>query len=156
MPASDNSAQRQLDGFIDKFTPAIAGQTRDVLAIMRTRLPGAIELVYDNYNALAIGFAASEKTSHAIFSIAVYPRWVSLFFLKNALKLKDPNGRLKGSGNMVRHIVLDGPDSLDEPAVQALMKAALKAADPPFDETQRSCLVIKSISAKQRPRRPKT
>ena len=156
MPASDKSAQRQLDGFIDKFTPAIAGQTRDVLAIMRTRLPGAIELVYDNYNALAIGFAASEKTSHAIFSIAVYPRWVSLFFLKNALKLKDPNGRLKGSGNMVRHIVLDGPDSLDEPAVQALMKAALKAADPPFDETQRSCLVIKSISAKQRPRRPKT
>ena len=156
MPASDKSAQRQLDGFIDKFTPAIAGQTREVLARMRTRLPGAIELVYDNYNALAIGFAASEKTSHAIFSIAVYPRWVSLFFLKNALKLKDPNGRLKGSGNVVRHIVLDGPDSLDEPAVQALMKAALKAADPPFDETQRSCVVIKSISAKQRPRRPKT
>jgi hypothetical protein len=34
---------------------------------MRGYLPGAIELVYDNYNALAIGFGPSEKSSDAIF-----------------------------------------------------------------------------------------
>ena len=155
MHTGDLAAERQFDGFIDKFTPEIAGQTRAVVAKMRERLPGAVELVYDNYNALAIGFAASEKASHAIFSIAVYPRWVSLFFLRNALALKDPHERLKGSGNVVRHIVLESPDTLDEPPIIALMNEALKLANPPLDKTQPSRLVIKSISAKQRPRRPK-
>ena len=33
----------------------------------------ALELVYDNYNALAIGYAPTERTSEAIFSIALFP-----------------------------------------------------------------------------------
>jgi hypothetical protein len=41
------------------------------LAKMRARLPGAVELVYDNYNALAIGFGPTERTSEAVFSIEV-------------------------------------------------------------------------------------
>ena len=49
---------------------------------MRARLPGATELVYDTYNALAIGFGPSEKASDAIFSIVLYPRYVTLFFCR--------------------------------------------------------------------------
>jgi len=49
---------------------------------MRARLPGAVELVYDNHNALAIGFGPTERASDAVFSIALFPRWVSLFFLR--------------------------------------------------------------------------
>ena len=73
-------AEQQLESFIAKFTPEVAALTRSILAAMRARYPTAIKLVYDNYNALAIGFGPSEKTSQAIFSIAVFPRWVSLFF----------------------------------------------------------------------------
>ena len=84
MPASktkntSGSPEAQLDTFIDKYTPEVAALARACLAKMRARLPGATQLVYDNYNALAIGFGPSEKTSHAIFSVAVYPRWVNLF-----------------------------------------------------------------------------
>ena len=46
----------QLDGFIDKFTPDVAALTRAWLAKAKARIPGAQILVYDNYNALAIGF----------------------------------------------------------------------------------------------------
>ena len=54
---SGRSSKQELTRFIGAFDPAVARQTRAVLAAMRKRLPGAVELVYDNYNALAIGFA---------------------------------------------------------------------------------------------------
>jgi hypothetical protein len=120
---------------------------------MRARLPGAVELVYDNYNALAIGFGPTERASEAIFSIALFPRWVSLFFMRGA-ELPDPQKLLKGSGKIARHIVLESAADLDKPAVKMLMKSALERAAKPLDSAAPNRIVIKSISAKQRPRRP--
>jgi hypothetical protein len=149
------STEDQLNGFIAKYTPEIATQAHEVLAKMRARLPGAIQLVYDNYNALAIGFSATERSSDAIFSIAVFPRWVSLFFLQQGPALPDPHKLLQGTGTKVRHIVLEGAHTLERPAVKALMKEALKRAPKPLDPAQPGRLVVKSVSAKQRPRRPR-
>lgn len=118
---------------------------------MRKRLPGAVELVYDNYNALAIGFGPTERASDAIFSIAVYPKWVSLFFLQGT-KLSDPQKLLKGKGTRVRHIVLE-ETTLEKPAVRELMAQALRKARKRLDGEARRRIVIKSVSAKQRPRR---
>ena len=103
------SAERQLHEFLAKFTPEIAAQAAVILGKMRKLYPSALELVYDNYNALAIGFAPSERTSEAIFSIAVYPRWVSLFFLQ-AKGLVDREKLLQGTGSVAKHIVLKTPD----------------------------------------------
>lgn len=147
--------QKQLDSFIAKFTPEIAQLARRVIAKMRKRLPGATQLVYDNYNALAIGFGPSERASEAIFSIALFPRNVNLFFLQGA-GLSDPAKRLKGSGKVVRFVTLMTPDVLDEPEIRSLMNVALKRAKVPLDPKQRGRLIIKSISAKQRSRRPST
>ncbi len=148
------SPKKQLDAFIAKFSPEVATATKKALAAMRKRLPGAIELVYDNYNALAIAFGPTERTPDVIFSIAVYPRWVSLFFFHGA-KLKDPKKLLKGSGTQVRHIVLDTTSRLENPDVNALIDQALAQAKTPLDPKQKGRIVIKSIAAKQRPRRPK-
>jgi hypothetical protein len=130
MPAP--SPEAQLDTFIDEYTPEIAALARACLSKMRARLPGATQLVYDNYNFLAIGFGPSEKTSHAIFSIALAPRWVDLFFLQEAGKLPDPQKLLQGSGRMARHIVIQSAPELDQPAVQALIAEALKRAIAPM------------------------
>ena len=51
----------RLGAFLDRFAPAIAKSARGVLKAMRRRCPGATLLVYDNYNALAIGFATGER-----------------------------------------------------------------------------------------------
>jgi hypothetical protein len=143
----------QLDQFIDKFTPAVAATARAALAKMRKLLPGAILLVYDNYNALAIGFGPTERASDAIFSIAVFPRWVSLFFLRGA-NLRDPKKLLKGSGKVARHIVLIDAAMMNDPAVLALMGHALKRSAKPMISERPGRIVIKSVSKKQRPRRP--
>jgi hypothetical protein len=145
--------KQQLDGFIGKFEPGIARQARAAVKAMRAKFPHALALVYDNYNALAIGFGPSERASEAIFSIAVFPKWVSLFFLQGA-GLKDPKTLLKGSGNQARHIVLTDLALLDHPDVEALMQAALASAKVPLDANAEGGLIIKSVSAKQRPRRP--
>ena len=47
-----STPQQQLDGFIDKFSPEIASQVRIAMARLLARLPGAMVLVYDNYNAM--------------------------------------------------------------------------------------------------------
>ena len=153
MPEAQNPPE-QLASFLAKFTPEIAALTEAILAKMRKRYPTALELVYDNYNALAIGFCPTERTSEAIFSIAVYPKWVSLFFLQANRGLPDPEDLLQGSGGVVKHIRLPKAATLDEPAVKALMLEAVARAKVPFDPKGTHRLIIKSISAKQRPRRP--
>lgn len=144
----------QLDSFLAKFTPEMAKSAKAVLSAMRKLCPGAVELVYDNYNALAIGFADGERVKDVWFSIAVYPKWASLFFFKT-LPLKDPKTLLKGSGSTTRHIVLKhGAATLAEPGVAALIDLALEKAGQPFAKGGKGRIVIKSVSAKQRPRRP--
>lgn len=144
--------QEQLDGFIDKFTPEIAATIRRAVVMVSARLPGATILVYDNYNALAIGFGVSDKVRSIVCSIAGYPRWVSLF-LSNGPTLPDPEGLLEGEGSSVRHVKLIG-DRIDNPAVAALIHAAAASLEQPIDPTGQARLVIKSVSAKQRARRP--
>ncbi len=145
--------QSQLNAFIDKYTPEMAGTARQCLKKMRARLPGAIQLVYDNYNALAIGFSPSERPSEAIFSIVLFPRCVTLFFLQGT-KVPDPKKLLQGSGKVVRTIRLESATDLDKPAVEELISAALKSARVPIDHNARGKLIIRAVLAKQRPRRP--
>jgi len=144
--------QEQLDGFIGKFTPDIAATIRHAVAMVSARLPGATILVYDNYNALAIAFGASERRQSIVCSVAGYPRWVSLF-LSNGPTLPDPEGLLEGEGNTVRHVKLIG-DRMNSPAVAALIDAAAASVATPIDPAGEGRLVIKSISARQRARRP--
>ena len=150
---SQASPETQLAAFIDKFSPEIAARARAIRAAMRKRYPTALELVYDNYNALAIGYAPSEKTSEGIFSVALFPRWVSLFFLQ-AKGLPDPSRVLKGTGNVAKHVVLESANRLNDPVIVALMREAVARAQVPFSRGGEHRLIIKSISAKQRPRRP--
>ncbi len=145
-------ARAQLDAFIDKFTDDVAGQTRAMLAHLQTRIPGATIPVYDNYNTLAIGFGPDDRVKHVVLSLAVFPRWVTLCFTWG-IKLPDPLKLLKGEGNQVRSVRLTSPAHLAEPPIDALIAAALADAVVPIDARATGGIVIKSISARQRPRR---
>jgi hypothetical protein len=149
----DGEAAARLEGFIDRFSEPVAADARAAIARMREVLPGAVTLVYDNYNALAVGFGVNDKRAGLVFSIALYPRWVSLFLMRGP-ELDDPHGLLKGVGDTVRHIVLTTPQVLDDPRVRNLMDQAAARAPMPFAPSGPGRLIIQSVSAKQRPRRP--
>jgi hypothetical protein len=146
-------AQAQLDGFIDKFTAEVAALTRTLLAKMKARIPGAVIPVYDNYNALAIGFGPTDRVKDVVLSLAVMPRWVTLCFTWG-VRLTDPHELLKGEGNQVRHVRLMTAEALDDPRIDALIAQALANSGKPIDPGEPHRLIINSISAKQRPRRP--
>ena len=144
-----------LERFIARFTPEIAALARSALRRMRKRLPTAHQLVYDNYNALGIGFAPTERASTVIFSVVLYPRRVSLFFMQaKASALEDPAQLLRGNGTTVRHVPLESAAMLDSAPIERLMAQALARAKVPLAASGKGKLIIKSISAKQRPRRP--
>ncbi|MGC2769059.1 MAG: DUF1801 domain-containing protein [Candidatus Acidiferrum sp.] len=145
--------REQLEKMMARFEPAIAGLAKKALAKMRKLTPGAVEMVYDNFNALVIGFAPGERPSEAVFSIVLYPNCVNLFFFQGK-GLPDPGKRLRGSGNQVRSIRLESAVALDEPAIRELINVALYRAKVPFDPKQKRQLVIRAISKKRRPRRP--
>ena len=147
------SPAKQVTGFIAKFDPAIAKLTRACRAELRKRYPAAIELVYDNYNALAIGYSPTERTSDVVFSLAVYARGLNLYFIYGR-SLPDPDHLLQGSGTQGAFIRLDGVGKLDDPKVISLIERAVKRQRPTFASNGRGYTLVKSISAKQRPRRP--
>jgi hypothetical protein len=152
--AVEQTPEQRLEGFLAEFEPHIASLTRAVHARMRAQLPGAVEMVYDNYNFLVIGFGATERASEAILSIAVAAKKVALSFLWGKA-LPDPHLLLEGSGNQVRHMRIDDVAVLERPAVQDLIRAAVERSKTPFDTTQRNRLMVKSVSPKRRPRRPR-
>jgi len=95
------TAQQQFETFLKKYDPAVAYEGKKCLAKLRKLVPGAIEMVYDNYNFLVVGSCP-----------------------------------------------------MDDSYVRTLIGHALKRAKVGIPIGQKRQFIIKSVSAKQRPRRP--
>jgi len=145
------SPEAQLRAFVAKFEPAHQKLIRAVRRKLRARFPDAFEIVYDNYNFFVIGYSPSERPFDSVVSMTASANGVGLCFIRGA-SLKDSDGILLGSGNQTRFIRLPSADVLDERGVVRLLKAAEAQAKVPFGAT-RGRLVIRLVSAKQRPRR---
>jgi hypothetical protein len=143
----------QLAGFIREYTPEMGRAFRACRRRMHTLVPRGYELVYDNYNALGVGYGPGQKASDVIVSIVAYPRWITLFFLDGA-RLKDPRSLLRGSGNRVRSIRLGSPDDLDRPDIRELIAQALLPRTEALAGCPRLTTIVKSIATKRRSRRP--
>ena len=89
-------------GMLAKYTPAMSAQMKAAHATMRKLVPGAVEMVYDNWNGLVVGFGPTERASEAVLSLIALPDHVTICFLFGK-KLPDPDKLLKGGGNRVRH-----------------------------------------------------
>ena len=150
--ASSPSPASQMRTFIGKFDPPVAKVLRACRATMRRRMPTAVELVYDNYNFFVIGYCSTPKASDCIVSLATSAKGVGLCFIHGA-KLPDPKGLLLGSGKQTRFIRLPTAATLKTTGVEALLQAAITRAKTPLPSSGKGGTVIRSISAKQRPRR---
>lgn len=149
------TASQQLTRAISKYSPEIRTLAQALLAKLRAHLPGATELVYDNY-ALTIAFSPTDRPSHAVVGITLYPRWVNLGFMEGA-GIEDPGHILAGSGSQYRHLRLTDASTLDAPEVIALIDRAVANGDGGrFDAKRRRRIDIRTVSAKQGPRRPGT
>jgi hypothetical protein len=154
-PAAPADAEKQLNTFIDKFDPKNQTLIRALRKALRKRLPTAHELAYDNYNFFVIGYGPTERPTDCILSIAAAANGVGLCFIRGA-SLPDPHKTLLGSGKQTRFIRMESAKVLARPAVEALITAALAQSKTSLPATGKRKLIIRSVSAKQRPRRTPT
>jgi len=146
-------AERQLQRFVDKFEPRHRALIAAVRAALRERLPAAHELVYDNYNFLVVGYSPTERPSDAILSLTAGANGVGLSFPYLGATLPDPHKLLLGSGKTNRFIRIESVETLARPEVGALIDAAVARAKTPLPAQGAGRLIIRSVSATQRPRR---
>jgi len=151
-PSSPAEAEKQLAGFISKFDPVMAVRIRAVRGALRRRFPTAFEIVYDNYNFFVIGYCSTQRPSDCIVSLAANSKGVGLSFYYGAT-LPDPAGILEGSGSQNRFVRINSAEDLESPAIAAVIRAAIEQARTPLSAEESGYLIIKSVSAKQRPRR---
>src|ERR1017187_9615363 len=116
---TSSTAATQLKTFLAKYTPAMHAEMKAAHAKMRKLVPGAVEMVYDNWNGLVVGFGPTERPSEAVLSLIALPDHVTLCFLKGK-KLPDPDKLLRGGGTTVRHCRLA---SLADPDTRPIPKA---------------------------------
>jgi len=151
-PATSLSAAQQLREFIAKFEPKHQRVIRAARKKLRAQFPTANELVYDNYNFFVIGFGPNVRPSDCFISIAAAANGVGLCFLYGA-GLPDPAKLLQGTGKQTRFMRLPSADVLRQPAVQTLLELAAERAKAPLPVSGAGKLIIRLVSAKQRPRR---
>ena len=148
MNARQPSPNARFSAFLSRFPPEIVALVKRCLPKLRRAFPGSYQLVYDYSNSLVVAFGMSERGHEAIVAIAIFPRWVRLYFDKS---LPDPKGLLEGSGAKVRSVTLKAASDLDHGDIHALIKAAIKHSGVTFPRTRSTHMVFKSASKKKRP-----
>ncbi len=143
----------QIDAFLAKYSPEIADQLREARTSLRSFFTHGFELVFDNYNALVFGISPTARASEAFISVAGYPKWVTLFFLHGAT-LIDPTSLLEGTGKQIRSIRLKSASDIHLPDVEALITQAIRPHERSLRDAPALTTVVKTVVAKQRPRRP--
>jgi hypothetical protein len=149
---AEESPEKRVRGFIAKFAPKHQTLIRAARRMLRTRMPTASELVYDNYNFFVIGYSPSERPTDTIVSLTAAANGVGLMFPYCGTKLPDPHKILLGSGRQNRFIRVESAATLSRPEVQVVISAAVGLSKP-LPTTGKRKLIIRLIAPKQRPRR---
>ena len=93
----------QLKRFIAPYDREIQKLTFQLRDFITNLVPQANELIWDNYNAVAIAYSKSENLKDAFCHLALYSKHVNFGFNRGA-ELTKTNVPLKGKGKLISHI----------------------------------------------------
>lgn len=94
---------RDLNKFLKPYDKSIQELTLALRKFVLGLVPDTNELIWDNYNAVAIAYSKSEKLKDAFCHIAVYGKHVNFGFNRGA-ELIERSLKLDGSGKLIRHL----------------------------------------------------
>ena len=92
-----------LKTFIHPYRSEIQKLTMELRNFVTELVPEANELIWDNYNAVALAFSKSDKLKDAFCHIAVYANHVNLGFNRGS-ELTKSELKLMGKGKLIRHL----------------------------------------------------
>lgn len=111
---------------LDLKEEGLVGLFHDLRAFVLGLYPESNELLYHTH-ALTAVFSVSDKLGDAFCMIPIYGKHLNLGFNKGTL-LPDPHRLLTGTGNLIRHIDVHGPEDYRNTKVEELIVEAVALA----------------------------
>jgi len=143
-PPSDELLQ-----FLSPYDKPVRELALAVRAMVLEEAPSAIEMIYDAYNAVALGYSFTGRLKEAFCHVAVYTGYVNLGFNHGA-DLPDPRGVLEGSGKQVRHIRITRREDLARPWMRRYLRAAMAQVGGALVPDREGHSVVKAVYPKRR------
>lgn len=144
-PASGGELKKFLEPY-DEEVRTIAMRLREMVL---AEAPGATELLYDVYNAVAIAFSFTGRMQDAFCHVAVYTRHVNLGFNRGS-ELPDPDGVLNGSGKLIRHLKVKPGDDLEAPHLRGFVRLAVSEAPRAGGSSAAGGVIVRKVATRKR------
>jgi len=154
MGSMSKEQTKDLLKFLKPFNEEITERALWLREFIWDLYPQANELIYDNYNALAIGWSPTDRVGHTFCSIAVGRTSNNLHFgFYWGSEISDPDKILLGEGNQYRYILVPDKNKFPKTYIKKLVKEAYaNSLGKVKDKKQivNGQTIVKSVSAKKR------
>jgi len=143
--------------FLKPFSKEIIERVLWLREFIWDHYPQTNELIYDNYNALAVGWSPTDRVGHTFCSIAVGRTSNNVHFgFYWGSEISDPDKILLGEGNQYRYILVPDKNKFPKAYIKKLVREAYaNSLEKVKDKKQimNGQTIVKSISTKKRERR---
>ena len=145
---------KELKKFLEPFSDDIISTALWLREFVWDQYPQCNELIYDNYNALGLGWSLTNRLLHTFCSIAVYENYLHFGFYWGS-QISDPDKILLGKGNQYRYIKIENKADFPAAYITMLLKEAYAISLAKMDnqsQVMKGRTITKSISpVKKRP-----
>jgi hypothetical protein len=142
----------QFKKFIEPYDNRIQNLTLELRNFITDLVPESNELIWDNYNAVAMAYSKSEKLKDAFCHIAVYSGHVNFGFNRGA-ELSKTSVKLNGKGKLIRHISVKDFQSFPKQEIENMLWEAVgiseKLNTELTEQTSQPKSIVMSISEKK-------
>jgi len=142
----------QLKTFLEPYSDEIKELAIEMRDFITQSIPEANELIWDNYNAVAIAYSKSERLKDAFCHIAVYAKHLNVGF-NRGVELSQDILKLEGKGKLIRHIKIVPSEAIPKSELKKLILEAIAVSDNMspdlMEKTSQGKSVVMSISEKK-------
>lgn len=145
---------KYLEKFLKPFPREVVNTVRELRTFIWDIYPTSNELIYDNYNAVAVGWSPTDRVGHIFCSLAIGRTSHNVHFgFYWGAELDDPKKLLIGKGNQYRYILVPDLKKFPKAYIKRLVREAYansmkKVKDP--GQLLQGQTIVKSVSAKKR------
>jgi len=143
---------KKLKTFLTPYSPEVQRTLLELRTFIISIIPEANELIWDNYNAVAIAYSKSDKLQDAFCHIAVYSKHVNFGFNRGA-ELTNGKIKLEGKGKLIRHLKVTDINKFPKEELEKMIREAVGISENRNHElskkNNKGLSMIMSISEKK-------
>lgn len=145
---------RELLIFLKPFKPELSKLVLWLREFVWDLYPSVNELIYDNYNAVAIGWSPTDRVGYSFCNVSVMRTNESIQFgFYWGSQIEDPEKQLIGNGKQYRYLVVQSKKDFPSAYIKKLLKEAHKNSVSKVKDPKQLIVgqtIIKSVSPVRR------